>query len=161
MKPKVKVNYDKDLVSLRWGRDEFKFNLIDGDVGDFWHSFKVGGHEYYISFWSEEGWHNEPTGLTATFYPADEGKILTDKVIECEVIEAIGDVLEFMKRYTKENFLLMHMKDGGENWKLSDLLDKELLKLRGKFYDYLNRGKKIDLGQFEEVVIELERRTES
>lgn len=33
------VNYDKKEITLNFEGEKFKWNLNDGDIGDFWHSF--------------------------------------------------------------------------------------------------------------------------
>ena len=38
-KNNYKVNYIKRKLTLNYNGEVFNFNLNDGDVGDFWHSF--------------------------------------------------------------------------------------------------------------------------
>jgi hypothetical protein len=39
MENKIVVDYDKKIVDLHYEGEVFNFNLNDGDIGDFWHSF--------------------------------------------------------------------------------------------------------------------------
>lgn len=39
MENKIVVDYDKKIVDLHYEGEVFSFNLNEGDVGDFWHSF--------------------------------------------------------------------------------------------------------------------------
>jgi hypothetical protein len=39
MKNNFKVNYDTKELTLHFEGEDFKWNLSDGDVGEFWHSF--------------------------------------------------------------------------------------------------------------------------
>lgn len=39
MENKFVVDYDKKIVTLHYEGEVFEFDLTEGDVGDFWHSF--------------------------------------------------------------------------------------------------------------------------
>ena len=36
------IDYDKKIIRLLFEGEQFTFNLDDGDIGDFWHSFTTG-----------------------------------------------------------------------------------------------------------------------
>jgi hypothetical protein len=55
MKNKFVVDYDKKIVTLHFEGEVFNFDLNEGDIGDFWHSFKnKKGVERDINFYQED-----------------------------------------------------------------------------------------------------------
>lgn len=54
MENKFVVDYDKKIVTLHYEGEIFEFDLNEGDVGEFWHSFKdKNGVEKDINFSQE------------------------------------------------------------------------------------------------------------
>lgn len=63
MENKFVVDYDKKIVTLHYEGEVFEFDLNEGDVGDFWHSFKdKHGVERDINFSQED--ENQYPGIS-------------------------------------------------------------------------------------------------
>ena len=55
MENKYTVDYDKKIVTLHFDGEIFNFNLNEGDVGDFWHSFTTkAGIIKDVNFYRED-----------------------------------------------------------------------------------------------------------
>ena len=55
MENKYTVDYDKKIVTLHFDGEIFNFNLNEGDVGDFWHSFTTkAGIIKDVNFYQED-----------------------------------------------------------------------------------------------------------
>ena len=118
MKNSFKVNYDTKTILLSYQDEEFTFDLNEGDIGEFWNSFKTKeGIIKDINFAQESA--NEKPGLSV--YPiGEDGYINTseEEPIDCALTEGnpinyfgsdeetnqehISAVLENLKKRTNE-----------------------------------------------------------
>jgi hypothetical protein len=84
---KFHIDYDKRTLVIVFEKRVHAFNLIDGDVGDFWHSLVTSdGTEKDVNFYQEEG--EEPS---VSIYGVEDGLINTNDSISIPKGEVVGD----------------------------------------------------------------------
>lgn len=57
---KFTVDYDKKTVELTFNEEKFTFDLNEGDVGDFWHSFQDKNNVSWDVNFSQESKREQP-----------------------------------------------------------------------------------------------------
>jgi hypothetical protein len=87
------IDYTKKTLDLQFEGEKFSFDLNEGDVGDFWHSFTTKeGIVKDINFYQED--ENE-VPLVSVYGVKDNGKgellIDTNDCISVESFEKVGD----------------------------------------------------------------------
>lgn len=86
------VDYDKKTVTLNYNGEEFKFNLNEGDVGDFWHSFTTkDGVTKDVNFYQED--EKESPSFSVYGLKESEGGLLIDTSQEENIkdFKQVGD----------------------------------------------------------------------
>lgn len=82
-----KIDYDKKIIELFYDVEKFLFDLNEGDIGDFWHSFTTkDGVTKDINFYQEDA----TIKPSMSIYDLDEdGYINTtyEEVIDCTNIQ--------------------------------------------------------------------------
>lgn len=73
-----KVDYDNKTLQLNIYGKEFTWDLNDGDIGDFWHSFTYGNKTYDINFYQE----NESQDPVLEIYDIDVNGINIPSLVE-------------------------------------------------------------------------------
>lgn len=48
------INYDSKELSIHWDGQKFSFDLNEGDIGDYWHSFQHQGATYDLNYHQED-----------------------------------------------------------------------------------------------------------
>ena len=117
---KYLVDYANKLLTLRFKGETFHFNLRDGDVGDFWHSFTMKDGTINDINFSQEN-QNEVPNLSV-YEEVDEGAVNTNKETYIKKYEQMGD----QKIYFEE-FIKYAEAVESEKRKMRDLLEKSLL----------------------------------
>lgn len=97
-KNKFIVDYSAKKLILHFEGAVHEFNLNDGDVGDFWHSFMKGdGEEMDINFYQESC--EEKPALSVYKLKEDVGGTLmidTSQGTQIEEFEVIGDCKDYL-----------------------------------------------------------------
>lgn len=97
MKNTFTVDYTKKELDIVWKGEKFNFDLNEGDVGDFWNSFKLSdGTQMDISFYQSEA-DQEPSVMIYGVKMVD-GKLLidTDDNYDIDDYKTIGDASTYI-----------------------------------------------------------------
>ena len=92
MKKSFSIDYNRSLLSLSIELDnnvkeEFLFDLKNGDIGDYWSAFNFDGIEYDINFYQEDD--NDSPSMT--IYGVVDGQIDTTNYEIVPLLTSIGN----------------------------------------------------------------------
>lgn len=86
------IDYNNKKLILIFESQVFFWDLLDGDVGDFWHSFTSNdGNVYDINFFQESIYEDPSFTIYETSSDSDTLMIKTDRYISVEIGAKIGD----------------------------------------------------------------------
>jgi len=138
MKNQFKINYDKRKLKLIFNNEIFKFNLDDGDVGDFWHSFTLAnGVIKDINFYQEDEFQ---TPIVSVYVVnVDKDDLLTIDTSQETVIEkykAKGELNNYFNHVKDPEMISTVWYD-----KLVELIDEALSTLDELFIAHGEKSK--------------------
>jgi hypothetical protein len=96
MENKYTVDYDKKIVTLHFDGEIFNFNLNEGDVGDFWHSFTTkAGIIKDVNFYQEDA--GEAPNFSVYGVKKSKGGFLIDTSDEIYIsnFEQVGNPVNY------------------------------------------------------------------
>ena len=120
MKNYFKVNYDTKELTLHYEGEDFKWNLNDGDVGDFWNSLETKkGVVKDINF-SQEDENQKPSLALYGVIKGEDGlwNINTSDATVIDIYETVGDMTNYfgVNEFTKPHFYVDIPQEHKEEW---------------------------------------------
>ena len=93
------INYDEKTLEVVFNEELFLWSLDDGDVGDFWHSFKVKGKVYDVNFYLPDLDAKPSVYVYGTYIDKDSGARLVDTMKETGIAIKIveGEINNYFK----------------------------------------------------------------
>lgn len=86
------IDYNNKKLILIFESQVFFWDLLDGDTGDFWHSFTdISGKVYDINFYQEDMHYFPSFTIYETSLDSETLMIKTDQYVSIEIGAKIGD----------------------------------------------------------------------
>lgn len=91
------IDYNMMELTLVFNEEEFVFDLILGDVGDFWHGFECGGKLFDVNYYKEDK-DTYDSVLVYNTYIDDDGEVAinSNSWYEIHVIEIRGKASNYL-----------------------------------------------------------------